>query len=106
MTLEYAQQEIINVEQKWIKVNSEQSKHFCNARDRLINAVSAGQGKIAVLKHENNKLRKNATAYATKLHTTMTLLEANFKEALRSHKCMTEEQINQAWDDYKKDNNI
>lgn len=61
-----------------------------------------------------------ATAYATKLlkcdktnsaleeknRQIMELLEANFKEALRSHNCMTEDEIIEAWKVYKINNNL
>lgn len=58
MTLGYAQQEIINVEQRWIKLTCRQSSVFQKEYDRLKKSISNIQGKISVLKHENNQLRK------------------------------------------------
>lgn len=60
MTLEYAQQEIINVDQRWIKWSSESSAGFQKQYYRLKKEIAFLQGKISVLKHENNKLRKKA----------------------------------------------
>jgi hypothetical protein len=58
MTLEYAQQEIIDTEQKWIKINATQAKISQGVAMRLRNMIVLFQGKVAVLKAENNKLRK------------------------------------------------
>ncbi len=58
MTLEYAQQEIINVEQRWIKLNVMTSSNWQKDRDKLKKQIDFYQSKVAVLKHENNQLRK------------------------------------------------
>lgn len=58
MTLEYAQQEIINVEQKWIKVVATMNKNKDIVFNRLKKLIHFNQGKAAILKAENNRLRK------------------------------------------------
>lgn len=58
MTLEYAQQEIINVEQWWIEMHSKKHSFWQKERLRLSTTITFYQGKVAVLKHENNQLRK------------------------------------------------
>jgi hypothetical protein len=67
MTLEYAQQEIINVEQKWIQICVDNNRRHQKSFDRLKKDLTFFQSKVAALKVENNKLRKRATEYATKL---------------------------------------
>lgn len=59
MSLEYAQEEIIRTEQFWLKHISEQSALYTKSLARLKKEVAFFQGKISVLKHENNKLRKS-----------------------------------------------
>lgn len=61
MTLEYAQQEIINVEQKWIKHNADIGSNWQKDRNKLKKIIAFYQGKVAVLKHENNQLRKKSS---------------------------------------------
>ena len=58
MTLEYAQQEIINVEQRWIRLNGKIGSNWQKDKNKLKKQISFYQGKVAVLKHENNTLRK------------------------------------------------
>lgn len=67
MTLEYAQQEIINVEQRWIRLGIDAHRQYQKSFDRLKKQIIMLQGKVAILKHENNKLRK-ATRAATPAH--------------------------------------
>jgi hypothetical protein len=57
MTLAYAQQEIINTEQKWIAVNAMSGCNYQRMRDRLKKLITFWIGKAAILKEENNKLR-------------------------------------------------
>lgn len=58
MTLGHAQQEIINVEQRWIKLSGITYGNWQKDRDKLKKQIVFYQAKFAVLKHENNKLRK------------------------------------------------
>jgi hypothetical protein len=58
MTLEYAQQEIINVEQKWLKVIATMNRNKDVVFNRLKTLITFFQGKVSMLKAENNKLRK------------------------------------------------
>lgn len=64
MTLEEAQNKIIEVEQRWIKVNSRMAAGNQKSFSRLKTAIIFYQGKYTLLKVENNKLRQNAS----KLH--------------------------------------
>jgi predicted RNase H-like nuclease (RuvC/YqgF family) len=58
MNLEYAQQEIINVEQRWIKIQSETISNWQKDKARLKSKIDFFQSKLAALKHENNQLRR------------------------------------------------
>jgi hypothetical protein len=92
MTLEYAQQEIINVEQKWIKINAGQCAINNSVVDRLKKLITFTQGKVAVLKAENNKLRKGATEYATKLHHAQQEIES-LTNQLKGHAGVSNENM-------------
>lgn len=61
MTLDEAQNTIIEVEQRWIKVNSRMAAGNQKSFSRLKTAIAFYQGKYTLLKVENNKLRQNAT---------------------------------------------
>lgn len=58
MTLDYAQNKIIEVNQEWIKrtvgMGADWQKDFC----RLKKKIDYWQSKFHVVKNENNKLRK------------------------------------------------
>ena len=58
MTLKYAQEEIINVEQRWLKWISERMSINQKNYAQFKKEIGFLQGKISILKHENNKLRE------------------------------------------------
>lgn len=58
MTLEYAQNNTVEVEQRWIKVCIGINANTQGAIRRLKKLIIFYQGKYAMLKEENNKLRK------------------------------------------------
>lgn len=58
MTLEYAQQQIINVEQRWIKLTTQTHSNWQKDRVRLKKQIDFLQSKLVAIKHENNQLRK------------------------------------------------
>jgi hypothetical protein len=58
-TLAEAQQQIIETEQRWIALNVKHSQMYHATIRRLKMKIDLLQGKVSVLKHENNQLRKS-----------------------------------------------
>jgi hypothetical protein len=81
MTLEYAQQEIINVEQKWIQLCIDANRQHQQSFARIKKELAFYQGKVAALKAENNKLRKKQYSKANaELQAKCDRYEAALKE--------------------------
>lgn len=58
ITLAEAQKAIIDTEQRWIELNSRTAKIYQESILRLKTKLDLFQGKVSILKHENNQLRK------------------------------------------------
>lgn len=82
MTLAYAQQEIINTEQKWIAVNAMSGGNYQRMRDRLKKLITFWCGKAAMLKEENNKLRSKLYSKAGAASTTQEAVSTDKPETV------------------------